>query len=358
MPNAMPVVSVIIPVYNARDYIEQCISSILEQTLVELELICIDDGSSDASAAICERIAESDERVVVLRQKNKGASAARNRGIRAARGIWICFVDADDWLEKDMLESLVGIARPETDLVICDHYHNYVNGKQKRIGDFGETQVWDRNRIDIELRKFLCKGIKSYRPYGHIGFPWARIYRKSMIEAESILFPENVVRTEDGIFNMYAFQNSREIIYLYHPLYHYRVLSDSISHKPYPAIVSKTEEDFKEVRAFAARYKMNDAIFLQGIDVRVCTWFYKYLAYYYFLTKTINDLGWKRVKEEIRCLLHKQPYAKAFKEVNLKLMRPGERLFTWMLQHEWIDCTFLLVRGRMWIKSIKTSRQS
>ena len=103
----MPKVSVIVPVYNAEKYLQECVDSILRQTLADLELILVDDGSTDSSPAICDRYAEQDARVQVIRQANAGLSAARNRGIEVAAGEWVAFVDSDDFIDANMYRTMI-----------------------------------------------------------------------------------------------------------------------------------------------------------------------------------------------------------------------------------------------------------
>ena len=100
-------VSVIVPVYNAKDYIIRCIDSILEQTFKDIELILIDDGSTDGSELICDRY-KSNNTVKVIHQENRGVSSARNRGLEVATGTYVAFVDSDDYLEKNMLQQMLG----------------------------------------------------------------------------------------------------------------------------------------------------------------------------------------------------------------------------------------------------------
>ena len=116
-----PVISIITPVYNTEKYLNRCIRSILDQTFTDLELILVDDGSTDSSPSICDRWAEKDDRVVVVHQDNRGAGAARNRGLEIARGRYIGFVDSDDWVDAGMYaELLSGLnSNPEIDIAEC-----------------------------------------------------------------------------------------------------------------------------------------------------------------------------------------------------------------------------------------------
>lgn len=114
----MPKVSVIVPVYNAEKYLQECVDSILRQTLADLELILVDDGSTDSSPALCDRYAEQDARVKVIHKPNGRAASARNAGIRAASGDYVAFVDSDDWVSPEMYEKMLGTG---ADVTLCDY---------------------------------------------------------------------------------------------------------------------------------------------------------------------------------------------------------------------------------------------
>lgn len=114
----MPKVSVIVPVYNAEKYLQECVDSILRQTLTDLELILVDDGSTDTSPALCDRYAEQDARVKVIHKPNGRAASARNAGIRAASGGYVAFVDSDDWVSPEMYEKMLDT---DADVTLCDY---------------------------------------------------------------------------------------------------------------------------------------------------------------------------------------------------------------------------------------------
>lgn len=116
-------ISVIIPVYNSSNYLKRCIESVLSQTLKELEIVIVDDGSFDGSEKLCDEFAEKDKRVKVLHQKNSGQTVARRNGLKLANSKYVCYVDSDDWIEAGYYEKLLDIAvRYDTDMVLCDHY--------------------------------------------------------------------------------------------------------------------------------------------------------------------------------------------------------------------------------------------
>ena len=106
----MPVISVIIPVYNAEKYLEKCLNSVIKQTLKDIEIICINDGSTDGSLNILQKYSEKDKRFIIIDQKNSGQSVARNKGLSVAKGEFIGFVDSDDWIDDDFYEKLYDAA--------------------------------------------------------------------------------------------------------------------------------------------------------------------------------------------------------------------------------------------------------
>jgi glycosyltransferase involved in cell wall biosynthesis len=123
----MPKISVIIPVYNVRQYLDQCLNSLAEQTYKNLEIILVDDGSTDGSSEICDSYSEKDERFKVIHQNNAGVSSARNAGLNAVSGEWIMFMDADDWIENDTCEAALNCAvRNDADTVLFNMIYEYV----------------------------------------------------------------------------------------------------------------------------------------------------------------------------------------------------------------------------------------
>ena len=114
--------SIIMPVYNVKNYIRKCIESVLEQKFIDYELILVDDGSNDGSGVICDEYSKKDKRIIVIHQKNKGLSGARNSGINIAKGEFIGFIDSDDWIHKNMYYDLVNIAiKEKSDIVQCGY---------------------------------------------------------------------------------------------------------------------------------------------------------------------------------------------------------------------------------------------
>lgn len=216
--------SVIIPVYNAQEYLRHLLFDIQRQKGIDFEVILIDDGSSDNSFKICKEFAVKDSRFHYYRQQNKGVSAARNKGIEKAKGDYIIFLDSDDRIPEDSFRKLLDPMKsyPKIDLVI---------GKYKAVGDFKkdeelfwQSDVLGRKHYEEMLLDCISAAISFY--YGCV---WNKLYRKSIIIENQIRFDEKLKWCEDFIFNMGYFQYVQFCYYLTDVIYHYCYRSGSAS---------------------------------------------------------------------------------------------------------------------------------
>ena len=145
-----PLVSVIVPIYNVGEYLDQCLKSLMNQTLKNIEIICIDDGSSDNSLSIMQNFAHVDKRFKIFSQANSGVSASRNKGIQIATGSYLTFVDGDDWLDLNMCEVMLQLALTNNaDSVMCNYKKKFYNRTECSMNPFVEDRfVW--HKIDIQ----------------------------------------------------------------------------------------------------------------------------------------------------------------------------------------------------------------
>lgn len=215
-------ISIIVPVYNVVDYVDRCIESIINQSMSEYELIIIDDGSDDGSREKCKEWAQRDSRIILIEQSNQGVSAARNRGITISQGEFIVFVDGDDYLDKTFLNEMMKCfgEYPQTEIVACGY--KYDNGG--KISDYGFFK-FDKVLTSSDRDELICRAIGVYDEKidrkTHIGVPWAKIYRRSFIEKNSIRFDMDMPRMQDLIFNIRCFKNINFVRYIDKPLYYY-----------------------------------------------------------------------------------------------------------------------------------------
>ncbi|WP_310377818.1 glycosyltransferase [Flavobacterium sp.] len=216
-----PKISIIIPVYNAAVYLEECIDSIINQTFKDCEFIFINDGSTDESLAILEKFSAIDTRIVLLNQENKGVSVARNNGLALAKGNYIGFVDADDWVEKDMFQTLFdSIENAKSDLVLTNIKRNFNGNEFITKYDFPTGKVLDLEYIQDEILPYLIKKDDLYSL-------WNKLYWTKIIKDNGIEFPVENILSEDNIFNMFYFNKIKSIIYIDYSGYNYREVEGS-----------------------------------------------------------------------------------------------------------------------------------
>lgn len=185
-----PLISIVVPVYNASKTIERCISSVLSQTFSQFELILIDDGSTDDSLAICEQFAMSDSRIIVRHQENKGVSAARNLGISLCHGEWISFVDSDDYLGESFLHDLITDSS-DCDLIVGGYMKKYVKTNQEVKGVQFPNKYIDKDEDCMTLWDKVL----------YYGEPWGKLFKSAVIKQHNIVFPIEFSLCEDHIFN-------------------------------------------------------------------------------------------------------------------------------------------------------------
>ena len=223
--NKTPLISVIVPAYNAEKTIEKCVNSILKSTYNNIEVVVVNDGSSDNTWDVCKRLNKEDNRVIILNKKNGGVSVARNEGIRICRGEQICFVDSDDYISNDMIMELY--KRKEKDdsqLSICEYYYVYDEGKKEKVEMYESDSIESREKYFINMSHNLHSLF-----YGVL---WNKMYDAKIIRKYSIQFRKNVDLGEDVIFNLDYISRANQISIIAKPFYYYNRINDfSLSKK-------------------------------------------------------------------------------------------------------------------------------
>ncbi len=201
-------ISVIIPVYNTEKHLATCLDSIINQTYGNLEVLLIDDGSSDGSPAICDQYAERDSRIVVIHKDNAGVSSARNLGIDKASGDYVGFVDSDDWLDLDAYEHLVDcVLKHKTDAVVFEYAVNYKDREviHKPLG-LSDGPMTGEAAIEATIS-----------PANR--FAWSKLYAKELMA--NVRFDQQIHIGEDTLFACHALNQVRSVYYTPKPIYHH-----------------------------------------------------------------------------------------------------------------------------------------
>ena len=206
-------VSVIVPVYNAEQTIRRCVASILDQQFTDLELLLVDDGSTDGSGAICDEFAARDARVTAIHQKNAGVSAARNHALDLAQGVYLQFLDSDDWITPAATRSLVRAAEAHRcDLVIADFYR-VVGERLSRKGDIDEDSLLTRE----EYAAHMMENPADF----YYGVLWNKLYRRELVERYHLRMDPEISWCEDFLFNLEYIRRAERFYALSVPIYYY-----------------------------------------------------------------------------------------------------------------------------------------
>ena len=260
-------ISVIVPVYNTKDYLLRCLNSIRHQTYTNLEIICIDDGSTDGSEEIVDNIASVDHRFIVYHQSNKGESCARNEGLKIASGDYITFVDCDDWIENDMYSKMLEISSIyDVDIVSCGFFKE-LNGSSEKINN--QLPVQSCPMSSHELLRYVYRR-DMYR--GVTGYIWCKLFKREIIERDGkkILFDEDIRLGGDILYFANVALNAKNAIYINEHLYHYVQRKDSNYH---------SNDEIKWYDMVITYKRLLDYLKNSDIPHDIIIWVERFLAY-------------------------------------------------------------------------------
>jgi len=221
--------SVIVPIYNMELYLEQCIESIINQTYKELEIILVDDGSTDGSSAICDRYAEQDDRIKVIHKRNEGLVAARTDGVKIASAEYVVFVDADDWIEPDMYEELMEVAcENDCDAVLTGYIREEVTGS-KEITSLKETGIYEGQKLVDYIYKDMIYNEERVR-FGTHPSLWCKLWNKRIISEHQRGIDKDIFYGEDMALTYPSLLSCKRVGVINSCKYHYRIRQESDTH--------------------------------------------------------------------------------------------------------------------------------
>jgi glycosyltransferase involved in cell wall biosynthesis len=259
-------ISIIIPVYNMEKYLDRCVHSVLNQTYENLEIILVDDGSTDNSPNMCDNYALKDSRIKVVHKENGGLSDARNAGLRIATGDYIGYVDSDDWIEPNMYECMYkACAGNNAQLAVCRYFREY---DDKTVDDgTSKVEIFSRDEI---LRIYITDK-EGYMVYNSV---WSKLFKRELVEG--MLFPKGK-NSEDIMYTTKAFCKLEKAAYIDTCLYHYVIdRKDSIMN------INKTQRMFRDELPFwqehikCIRENVSDYM---G-DLAQCYYYKRLMSYY------------------------------------------------------------------------------
>ncbi|MHC8523483.1 glycosyltransferase family 2 protein [Rossellomorea sp. H39__3] len=247
-------ISVIVPVYNVEDYLENCIKSILQQTYSNLEILLVNDGSTDSSLDICNEYALLDNRIKVYNKKNMGVSAARNYGIEKSTGAYIGFVDSDDWIEPEMFERLYKIIE-EKNTEICVLKNIYRDSQKFNITNIGSEVVTKQ------------RAIKELLSYNFPASLWTSLYKKSLIA--EIRLSEDTFHLEDLEFQFKAICAANTVSLCDTPLYNYRTRSGSANNSGFNNKIVSCFNILPSIEEYIIQKKVVSQKYIAALNARL-----------------------------------------------------------------------------------------
>ena len=249
-------ISIIVPVYNVEQYIEEAVNSVVRQTYTDWELLLVNDGSTDQSLKLCREFEKLDSRIHVIDRENGGVSSARNAGLERARGEWVGFLDGDDWLEENCLETALSRVDGDTDVVCWNYWKNTGDRQKKNKPIDPPCMEFHEPKELIKLVMFPQYALKTKgESFGEIRGVTTKIIRTRLLRNNHLRFDTKVKIGEDALFSAKCFEHARKVVFMDEYLYHYRTNFLSATKKCRPDIREVYINTLEEFHVFLDRYK-------------------------------------------------------------------------------------------------------
>lgn len=330
-------VSIIVPIYKVEKYLRQCIDSIINQSLKDIEIILVDDGSPDNCPKICDDYKKIDSRIKVIHKKNGGLSSARNAGMKIATGEYIGFVDSDDYIEHDMYEKMYYTAKEhDVDFVMSDYYKVHETNKTE-VSAIIDGGLYNKNKIKNIIYPQLI--MKENIDYGPLLAVWHCLYKNSFLKNNDISFDEVVKYSEDNLFSSTVGYKSESFYYMKGSyFYNYRYNPNSIS--------TTYKEDSLSVyvemnnRLYNKFYNCKEFSFNRQLNLHMI-----YYTFNYINQVIGSNLTFKEKYKKIKDTMIKKEIRRAFNNFTLPDVNMKLKLCILMLKHK-MAFIYMIIRAK------------
>ena len=348
--------SIIVPVYKIKEiYLRECIKSLQNQTLDGYQIIIVDDGSPDNCGEICDEYAKHDSKIKVFHQKNSGVSVARNLGIQMAETEWITFVDPDDWVEPNHVQTLFNAKESykEADIFFFDYVQEFDGKSVIKHLKKNSGMLDDKWVHDLRLSLFNHLNVNGKILEYEVNTIWDKMYRTSIIKGNGIVFDTKARKGQDLIYNAEVLQLTDKFCYIHEALYHYRYLRDSVTNRFSSKVQYYNEVAFGNFERIIEQYHLPDE-YRRAYYAKVSTRVYSTMRLYYFHPK--NHRKWTEIKQELNVTLDREPYKTALKKVNYSDLTNDQKMFVFFLKKRFYEFLWLLVNGRLILKKARGAK--
>lgn len=328
----MPKVSIIVPVYKVEPYLKRCVDSLTNQTLKDIEIILVDDGSPDNCPKMCDDFAQLDSRIKVVHKQNGGAASARNIGLDLATGDYIAFVDSDDYIDKTMYESMLKISCDNNcDFVMCDCIKEYPDKKEIYTHNI-RTGFYDKKQLINEYYPHLLimENIEYPATISNCLF----LFRRKLIDDNSIRYDSGIKYSEDLLFGAKLLYKAESFYYMKgEAFYHYCMNPTSVTH----VFDSKKWDNYLRLHKLIKEYFEKNLVYDFSVQIELVLLFFLYNT----ITDLKNNSHYKKDQliETLKRILNCKQVAYMFKKVNIfKLKIPfKQKLLTLLMKYKLIS---------------------
>lgn len=335
-------VSFVVAIYNVGRYLGRCIESLIHQTMEEIEIILVNDGSTDDCLEICHSYAAQDSRIIVIDQKNQGANAARNKGLHTASGEWVYFVDGDDYVDAAVCRNLANYMAQDYDLIL---FTNAVcsGGKVKPVSHSSQSIVFGRDDF-VELQLSALNRLGRYKYEMNVVEPaciWNKIYSRRFLLDNQIEFVPNFPKLQDISFNLLVYDKAQKGIYVPIVGYYYQINNGSVTHRYQENIIGKFDVVNQWFAQFVSQKK--DSRFKKAYYERVATHIRTCIVLY--LCNSSNRQKYSVRKKRFMQLRMSEPYYSAVEATGVLEYRGyKEKILALAVKKKWFWLCEVLCR--------------
>lgn len=310
MNDIKPEFSVIVPIYNAEHFMDKCVESLVNQTYSNIEILLIDDGSTDNSYQKCEKWATKDNRIKIFHESNQGVSSARNLGIQMSTGNRIVFVDSDDWLDLNTFKFVMDNYE-KYDLVIWNCV-DCIDNKMTMSHFTHDVYIADSQEKLDEMKKNGFAGEDENGIPFNFGLKniWNRIIKRSILVDNNLYFDTKLKNHEDFLFAFLTYEYVKNVVIIDKPFYFRLVRNNSLSHAFNPLIYENNKNAYRKMEEYISRYHSNDNWYLNSAKQYYTGWFIQILVKYYFHKK--SGMSFIQAYNKTKELINEMPYKNSF----------------------------------------------
>lgn len=337
-----PKISIIVPVYNTEKYLQQCLQSLLDQTYSNLEIIVVNDGSTDNSENIITDFAMKDCRIREIKQKNSGLSAARNKGLENAEGDYVIFVDSDDWIDQMTCEeAIITACQYNAEVVMWSYKREYPDCTKTTLLFGDEKIIWNEQNIHELYQRLIGlvgKQLSEPQKIDSIVTAWGKLYKRESLN--NVRFTDTKeIGTEDALFNIQAFVNFKTAVYIPESFSHYRKDNmESLTHSYKKELPDQWEKLYLLIKKHLDAMNA-PALYYEALSNRICLG----LIGLGLNLAEDNTMGFKEKKQELNILLHMSHYQKALDALTLEHMPLKWKYFFACAKKKWTFNLYILL---------------